>query len=264
MPEDKRGSRPLASEDWLAVGLGFLIIILVLAGTKPDRPSFTWATDGEFAAAVASKKAATETLVKDAEAKGDARLAAAATALKTALDTGDRAAIAGAARKLEDAAKRASDAGLQKRAADLGRAVGRDAGAVAAKVFSGENIWRSVMIGLGYLVLAGIGIALMGGSLGKFLLGFPVIFALAWLSQVLAGNHTVNYWGLEYVIFALVIGLFISNVLGVPAWLREAVRTEFYIKRTSAQSGGHRQVLPERVDRRGGLPARRVVDRPQG
>lgn len=151
MPEDKRGSRRLASEDWLAVGLGFLIIILVLAGTRPDRPSFTWATDGEFAAAVASKKVATETLVKDAEAKGDAGLAA--TALKTALDTGDRAAIAGAARKLEDAAKRASDAGLQKRAADLGRAVGRDAGAVAAKVFSGENIWRSVMIGLGHLVL---------------------------------------------------------------------------------------------------------------
>ena len=230
MPEDKRGSRVLTSEDWLAVWLGFLLIIVVLVGTRPDRPSFTWATDGEFAAAAASKKPVAEKLVKDTEAKGEAGLAAAATALNAALGTGDRATIGGAAKKLEDAAKKASDIGLQKRAADLGRAVGRDAGAVVAKVFSGENIWRSVKIGLAYLVLAGIGIALMGGSLGKFLLGFPVIFALAWVSQVIAGNHTVNYWGLEYVIFALVIGLFISNVLGVPAWLQEAVRTEFYIK----------------------------------
>jgi uncharacterized integral membrane protein (TIGR00698 family) len=36
--------------------------------------------------------------------------------------------------------------------------------------------------------------------------------------------------GLEYVIFALLLGLFISNVIGVPAWLKEAVRTEYYIK----------------------------------
>jgi uncharacterized membrane protein YadS len=40
----------------------------------------------------------------------------------------------------------------------------------------------------------------------------------------------VSYWGLEYVIFALAIGLFVGNVVGVPAWLREAVRTEYFIK----------------------------------
>ena len=70
----------------------------------------------------------------------------------------------------------------------------------------------------------------MGGSVGKFLIGFPIIYALAWLSHVIAGNATVNYWGLEYVIFALLIGLFIGNVIGVPGWLMEAVKTEYYIK----------------------------------
>ena len=37
-------------------------------------------------------------------------------------------------------------------------------------------------------------------------------------------------WGFEYVIFGLLIGLVISNTVGVPAWLTEAVRTEYYIK----------------------------------
>src|SRR3990172_7367509 len=70
----------------------------------------------------------------------------------------------------------------------------------------------------------------MGASVGKYIIGFPIVYALAWLSQFIAGNSTLNYWGLEYVIFALIIGLFISNVIGIPDWLREAVRTEYYIK----------------------------------
>jgi len=36
--------------------------------------------------------------------------------------------------------------------------------------------------------------------------------------------------GIEYVIFALAIGLLISNTIGTPAWLKPAVQTEFFIK----------------------------------
>jgi uncharacterized membrane protein YadS len=53
---------------------------------------------------------------------------------------------------------------------------------------------------------------------------------LAWLAQIAAGNATVSYWGVEYVIFALIFGLLVSNVFGIPEWLREAVRTEYFIK----------------------------------
>ncbi|MBI2881909.1 MAG: putative sulfate exporter family transporter [Candidatus Tectomicrobia bacterium] len=219
----------LKTEDWLAVWLGFLIIALVLAGLRPEMPRFRWATDSGFAATVAENRPAVEKLIKDAEAKGEKDLLAAATAFKAAMDAGNRAAIGGAAKKLADAAKGAQDPGLKKRGGDVGK-IGGDAGALVGKVFSGENIWKAVVIGIAYLILSVIGMALMGGSLGKFILGFPVVYALAWLSQVIAGNTTVNYWGLEYVIFALVIGLFISNALGVPDWLKEAVRTEYYIK----------------------------------
>ena len=59
---------------------------------------------------------------------------------------------------------------------------------------------------------------------------FPLIFILAWIAQWLAGNAGIKAWGLSYVIFALLIGLSISNTVGVPEWLKPAVRTEYYIK----------------------------------
>ncbi|MBI2155140.1 MAG: putative sulfate exporter family transporter, partial [Candidatus Rokubacteria bacterium] len=219
----------LKTEDWLAVWLGFLIIILVLFGVRPEMPKFRWATDAGFAAAVDEKKPAVGRLVKDAEAKGEKDVAAAATALSAAVDKGDRAAIGSAAKKVADAAKKAQDAGVKKLGADVGKLSG-DAGALVSKAFSGENIWNSVKLGIAYLIISAIGIALMGGGVGKYIVGFPIVYALAWLSQVIAGNSTMSYWGLEYVIFALLIGLFISNVLGVPGWLREVVRTEYFIK----------------------------------
>jgi uncharacterized integral membrane protein (TIGR00698 family) len=61
-------------------------------------------------------------------------------------------------------------------------------------------------------------------------MGFPPVFLLGWLAQVIAGNAGVTHWGLEYVIFAFLLGLAISNTTTVPAWLLEAARTEYYIK----------------------------------
>lgn len=97
-------------------------------------------------------------------------------------------------------------------------------------VFTAENIWNSIQIGISILILSTIGVALIGGNILRYIVGFPVVYALSWFSQVIAGNSTMNYWGLEYVIFALLIGLLISNTVGVPAWLSEAVKTEYYIK----------------------------------
>ena len=43
--------------------------------------------------------------------------------------------------------------------------------------------------------------------MGAFLVGFPAVFALAWLARVLAGNGLFIDYGVEYVIFALLTGL---------------------------------------------------------
>ena len=104
-----------------------------------------------------------------------------------------------------------------------------DSGSVAA-VFAQDNILASCALGALFMALAAAGIRLMGGSLKAFGIGFPAVFVLGWLSQFMAGNSGMKAWGLTYVITALFLGLFISNVLAVPRWMREAVRTEYYIK----------------------------------
>src|SRR6266508_3473036 len=230
MPENKSGLTLLRSEDWMAVWLGFLIIAAVVVGVRSPLPKFSWATDGEFAATATENKPVVEALIKEAEAKGETDLVAAATALKTALEGNDRKVIGDASKKLAAAGKKAKDKALQKKAADIDRAVGARAGAVVGTVFGGENIWNAIKIGIAFLILSAIGVVLMGGNVVNYTIGFPVVYVLAWLSHVIAGNATMNYWGLEYVIFALIIGLFIGNVVGVPQWLMEAIKTEYYIK----------------------------------
>ena len=101
---------------------------------------------------------------------------------------------------------------------------------LTGRVFSPANLARSAGFGAAYLALAALGIALMRGDLRRFVLGFPLVFAVAWLALVLAGNAGVRAWGFEYVIFALAIGLLIGNLVPLPPWLRAAVQTEYYIK----------------------------------
>ena len=230
MPESSKGLTLLRSEDWMAVWLGFLIIVAVLAGVRPQLPRFSWATDGEVAATATENKPAVEALIKEAEAKGETELVASATALKTALDGSDRKTIGDASKKFAAAGKKAKDKGLQKKAAEIDKLVGGRAGASVGGVFGGNNIWNAVVIGIAFLFLSAIGVALMGGNVGHYVIGFPVVYILACLAQLIAGNATMNYWGLEYVIFALIIGLFIGNVIGVPSWLAEAIKTEYFIK----------------------------------
>jgi hypothetical protein len=122
------------TEDWLAVWLGFLIIVLVLIGVRPQMPTFKWATESEFTATVAESKPAVEKFIKDAEVKGDAKLLTAALALKSAIDVRDRVAIQSAAKRVEDTAKTTEDPGLKKKGGDLSKRLSEGAGVLASKV----------------------------------------------------------------------------------------------------------------------------------
>lgn len=101
---------------------------------------------------------------------------------------------------------------------------------LAGNVLSTQNLLRTLVIGAALGILAGAGVLFMKGSLARFAIGFSALYALAWLALIIGGNTTVSAWGFEYVIFALLVGLVISNLIGVPAWLKEAARTEYYIK----------------------------------
>ncbi len=218
------------TEDWLAVWIGFLILIIFMAGLTIKLPKFKWMTDGEFNAKIPGFTTKVESLAKEAEAKGEEALQKAALTLKTALDAKDRKLIRDAAGELEKVAKEAKDKDLKKKGEKLGKDIKRDAGNTLGKVLSTENLKNALYILVGFWVLASIGILLMGGSLKNFTIGFPIVFILSGISFFIAGNDTVSYYGLEYVFWALLIGLFISNVIGVPDWLKTAVKTEFFIK----------------------------------
>ncbi len=78
--------------------------------------------------------------------------------------------------------------------------------------------------------LGGLAAMLRGYRLGKFLLGFPAIFLLALLAMMMAKQATMEALGLEYVLWAVLLGLLISNTIGTPTAWRPAVMSELYIK----------------------------------
>ena len=97
-------------------------------------------------------------------------------------------------------------------------------------LFSAGNLATTLGVGAALLVLCLIGVRLMDGSVRGFGLGFAAVFVLAWAARAVACDSALSNRGVNYAITSLAIGLFISNVIGVPGWLRAAMRTEYYIK----------------------------------
>src|SRR5438876_11023832 len=207
--------------------IGFLVIAVVLAAFSwkwfdlgVTRANFRWTADTQLAGSAPAWRASLDEIA----AKSKPEVAAKARDLKGALDKGDRKAIEKAAGDLSKAGGRNTVPGT------LGTEVRAHAGATANKVFAGDNLVKVLTIGIAGLLIGAAGMWLIGGAVGAFLLGFPVVFILAWLARVLAGNGPFIDYGVEYVIFALLMGLLISNTVGTPAWLKPAVQTEFFIK----------------------------------
>lgn len=223
------------TEDWVAVYLGFLIILLTLAAfsgklvdLKAVGSSFRWTSDAQLAARAPGWSEQLDGVIKAAQSNGDKgkELAAKAGELKAALQTGDRKAIEKVAGEVAKAG------GKGTVAAAMGDEIkGHAAASAGAKVLTWTNLSKVVSVGVVWLLVAALGMWLISGKVAPgFLLGFPIVFALAWLARFLAGNGLFVDYGVEYVIFALFLGLLISNTVGVPEWLKPAVQTEFYIK----------------------------------
>jgi uncharacterized membrane protein YadS len=103
-----------------------------------------------------------------------------------------------------------------------------------------EAVWRSDGMQrwpgiLGALVVGlaafGLGVwAMPSRAPGPFAPAFVAVFALAALASIAAEHVLASHYGLEFALWALVLGLLISNTLGTPRWMRPALRTELYIK----------------------------------
>jgi uncharacterized integral membrane protein (TIGR00698 family) len=214
----------------MAVWIGFLILIIFMAGATIKFPSWRWMTDGAFMSKLPEWNSRVEALGKEAEKMDELGLKMGTATLKSALDKKDRANIAKIAGKTEKIASEVKDSGLKSKAERLTKEI-KDSGAnTFRKIFFGENLLKMLYMLIGFWIFASIGIAVMGMPLGKFIPGFPFVFVLSLIAAIVGGNATISYWGLETVFWALLLGLLISNTVGVPGWAKEGVKTEYFIK----------------------------------
>ena len=90
--------------------------------------------------------------------------------------------------------------------------------------------WSLTKLFLVLVILTSIGAAAMKKAVKAYIPGFLVIYLIAFVALVVSNQKQIHAYGFEYVLWALIIGLIISNILGVPKWLKPAIMTEFFIK----------------------------------
>jgi len=81
-----------------------------------------------------------------------------------------------------------------------------------------------------FLGLFSIAASLIGYSVRHFVPGFVLIYLLSLVVIAAGAWDRAIFYNLEPPLIALVGGLIISNVIGLPRWLDAGFRVEFYVK----------------------------------
>lgn len=79
-------------------------------------------------------------------------------------------------------------------------------------------------------VLTGIAVRVLDGNAMPYTKAFPAIFVLGTVAFLVGTNQVMAAYGLGYALWALLIGLVVSNLIGTPDWLKPGMRTELFIK----------------------------------
>lgn len=95
---------------------------------------------------------------------------------------------------------------------------------------SASDVPYFILLGFSLLLLTGIAVRAMGKTIKKYVIGFPVVFILAFLSQLVASQADIKGSGLAYALWALFFGLSIRNIFGIPKFLETATRGGLFIK----------------------------------
>ncbi len=96
--------------------------------------------------------------------------------------------------------------------------------------FSLDFLFSGLLFFFSLAFLFGAGILLMGRSASDFFKGFGVVFGVGILAYLLANQVEFLSIGLGYAFWAILLGLLISNVFGIPGFVRPALQPELYIK----------------------------------
>lgn len=201
--EHRGWSQLWMTEDWWAVWLGAVILTVSFLAVFVSRPSDV---DTRLEAIAAKSKEIPS--IDDGDAKNAAQKEL--DALKKSIAPNPFKSLVTKLQKWDDNPLAAFGTGK--------------------KGLTGADVPAVIAIGLVSLVLFSLGVVAMGGKIEQFAPAFIVLFLLTILAMVLSAQSAVKALGLSYPLWAILIGLSISNTVGTPAFLKPAARTEFYIK----------------------------------
>jgi uncharacterized integral membrane protein (TIGR00698 family) len=93
-----------------------------------------------------------------------------------------------------------------------------------------KNGIRYLALLAAFLILFTIVISFIGQKRKAFIKSFIFVFILSAIIYFIGNWDQASHYNLEPPLVALVLGLLISNVIGLPRWLDAGFRVEFYIK----------------------------------
>jgi len=93
-----------------------------------------------------------------------------------------------------------------------------------------KNGIKYVALLAAFLALFTIVISFIGQKPKEFILSFIFIFVLSTIIYAIGSWDQASHYNLEPPLVALVLGLIISNLIGLPRWIDAGFRVEFYIK----------------------------------
>ena len=95
----------------------------------------------------------------------------------------------------------------------------------------GNPVAVPILLGGAWVVAVAVAGASLGGRpVARMLPGAAALAVLAALAYLLSAQKVIHFYNLEYPLWALMIGVLIGNVVGVPPWLERALAGEFLIK----------------------------------
>lgn len=105
-----------------------------------------------------------------------------------------------------------------------------DANSFAGLISESKNITGLLSIALLLVIVGTLTVFLKKKKMGTLIGTILVLFAVSVASQWISGFKPIKYYGFEYVIFSLLLGITIRSIFGLPKWIEENLHTEFFIK----------------------------------
>ena len=81
-----------------------------------------------------------------------------------------------------------------------------------------------------WCIILSISLRALGYKLGEFLPSFVFIYVFSIIIFMIGAWDQAHHYNLEPPLVALVLGMIISNVIGLPRWMDAGFRVEYYIK----------------------------------